>query len=290
MPIAANLINGKTYENKKGDKIENITIGGDKDNVYCYTFAAPNTFYSPDNKFEEQITLENKYEGEWREPKGNKYRCIFNIVNDDDFVPKVPMKKCEIIPNLIYTEFGWTKYGQETHISIEKDITKKLYGPQLNHSYYEYIFNIYKSNIAIADAATTGLGAMYLGTNNMRRDTYDFGLNFFNVTLKPIYDLFDAEYTKPFQKKLINIQQQTPAYLMMNIAYAMHEKDENGNITKILNKNINQLNFAKRHFANEFQVAKLSLLFGSLLGEMEKPHYVESYYTLTKEVSALSFR
>ena len=62
----------------------NLIDKGHRDNVYCYTFAAPNTFYKTDNK-----------EDSYKEPKGVNYRCIFNIVNDDDFVPKLPMEQCE---------------------------------------------------------------------------------------------------------------------------------------------------------------------------------------------------
>ena len=78
-------------------------INSRTDNVYCYTFAAPNTFYLTDNKYErDNRGIEGKkITGNYREPHGVKYRCIFNIVNDDDFVPEVPMKDC-----------NWTKYGR----------------------------------------------------------------------------------------------------------------------------------------------------------------------------------
>ena len=94
-------------------------INDQTDNVYCYTFAAPNTFYYTDNVKEKDsrvfdgLTVRDYY----REPKGNKYICIFNIVNDDDFAPKLPMEECQ-----------WTKYGRTSRVSIEKYVkNKKLY-------------------------------------------------------------------------------------------------------------------------------------------------------------------
>lgn len=73
--------------------------GGNADNVYCYTFASPNTFYRTDSHYErpDYARPGENVTGTYAEPKGVRYRCIFNIVNDDDFVPKLPMEKCEWI-------------------------------------------------------------------------------------------------------------------------------------------------------------------------------------------------
>ena len=92
------------------DNVDIISgIGGNENNVYCYTFASPNTFYLTDNTYERESYAipGKKVTGDYREPHGVRYRCIFNIVNDDDFVPKLPMEEC-----------AWTKYGRVANVSV----------------------------------------------------------------------------------------------------------------------------------------------------------------------------
>ena len=290
----------------------NIIDRGNKDNVYCYTFAAPNTFYLTDNTY----TRPNRvYHDEtvteiYKEPKGTRYRCIFNIVNDDDFVPKLPMEECE-----------WTRYGRTAKYSIEKDIKPALIhfiGPIQNKHYYNYILDDYKSNKAAVDIVITAFNGMYDDKNNMRNESYSYDNKVGKVDIKYKTKedleeniLYYAEYTKPYQKNnfhkgLFNsnyIQNQMPAYLMLSIANSMHSyiKDKDtgeyrlqNNNKKYLGQDVseNQYILLTSKFGFNSLGAKWSLVVtGSpIVNGVEYPHYLESYYTLTKKVSTLDFQ
>ena len=106
----ANLVGASLVSSSAIPNLKETT--GNSENVYCYTYAAPNTFYLTDNvyKRDSYAILGKKVIGDYREPHGVRYRCIFNIVNDDDFVPEVPMKDC-----------NWTKYGRTASISFNRN-------------------------------------------------------------------------------------------------------------------------------------------------------------------------
>ncbi|MBR1454575.1 MAG: hypothetical protein IJ593_08055, partial [Lachnospiraceae bacterium] len=310
--VAAELLHGSSGINNRTD------------NVYCYTFAAPNTFYYTDNVKERDsrvfdgLTVRDYY----REPKGNKYRCIFNIVNDDDFVPKLPMEECQ-----------WTKYGRTARVSIEKEIKPRLnnfIGPIQSGKYRNFIQNDYRSNKFAVDLVISLLQGVYDyqysapgDKNHMRNETYSYSsrltlsgnttysqneINKLNEDISYMdiqtLDDFVFEYSKPYQKNNENLfgysQKQTPAFLMQSIAGAMHskinvegEKREQGEENTFLGFKVkdNQYRFIKTKMAYSGIGAKWSILLsGGPLNALETPHYLESYYTLTKELSIVDFR
>ena len=264
----------------------NLIDKGYRDNVYCYTFAAPNTFYWSDNK-----------EDNYREPKGVNYRCIFNIVNDDDFVPKLPMEACE-----------WTKYGRTGNVSIEERIKNTI---RSNKTYYQYIKDNYKSYKAAIGIVVLALSEMYDNKSEMRSESYSYDnkVGKAEIIYKPEENLVDdilyySEYTKPYQRYVYNngyIQNQMPAYLMMSIANSMHsnikDKELNGKYRKQLkNKRFyvtdvweNQYILLTAKFGFNSWGAKWGLVATSAFDIVEKPHYLESYYSLTKELSTTDF-
>ncbi len=272
--------------------------GGNVDNVYCYTFAAPNTYYLTDKDEEAGY------------PNATKYRCIFNVVNGDDFVTKVPMKEC-----------NWTRYGRVAIKSIENDVKpalKQFIGPIQNKHHYNYIIDDYKSNKAAVDIVIIAFDGMYDDKNNMRNDsyTYDNKVGKADIKYKTKEDLeenilYYAEYTKPYQKNNFHkglfksnyIQNQMPAYLMLSIAYSMHSyiKDKDtgeyrlqNNNKKFLDQDVseNQYILLTSRFGFNSWGAKWSLVAtGSpIINGVECPHYLESYYTLTEEISTLDFK
>ena len=101
-------------------------------------------------------------------------------------------------------------------------------------------------------------------------------------------------------------QKQMPAYLMISIANSMHELrkdvDNEGNVyyrrqkkdKKFLGLDVweNQYTLLKAKFGFNTWGAKWSLVVAGspVVNAIEYPHYLESYYTLTKELSTLNFR
>ena len=87
---------------------------------------------------------------------------------------------------------------------------------------------------------------------------------------------------------------------MQSIAGAMHskinvegEKWEQGEENTFLGFKVkdNQYRFIKTKMAYSGIGAKWSILLsGGPLNALETPHYLESYYTLTKELSIVDFR
>ena len=221
-------------------------LGGNRDNVYCYTFAAPNTFYKTDNvnyrysAYKRSEIIEERY----REPKASKYRCIFNIVNDDDFVPKLPMEECE-----------WTKYGRVAGISFRDSFwsnQSKLnisislglnYSPQIHENYNLYKFATeYRGDFDNPVKISSAFSEIFNNKHNMRSESYSFN-NEYNINLcieKTGFTNLDNDlfrWTLPYQKNdLIEYKQlpynrkiwtysqkMCPQFLFASIGEMLHE-------------------------------------------------------------------
>ena len=303
------------------DNVDIISgIGGNENNVYCYTFASPNTFYLTDNVYErESLAIPGKkVTGDYREPYGVRYRCIFNIVNDDDFVPKLPMEECK-----------WTRYGRVAKVSIEnkthKYIKQLAQGYSYNPSeiidetpidsskvpYRMYVVRDYKSSKARVDNIVTLFNGVYRDKTNMRKETYEYSIWSVDYSSEEELKKGLATFAKPYQfYRVYNDraaqlnwcrQYQMPAYFMMNFANAVHEyfvkKDDYGNFvideeidrTEFINKKQNEFINAKMGFS--YLGAKWYSLYAEGMHKViDMPHYLESYYTLSKEISNIDFR
>ena len=302
----ANLVASKLID-------DYYNLGGNRDNVYCYTFAAPNTFYRTDNTYTYRSVAfpDNTYTETFREPKASKYRCIFNIINDDDFVPKLPMEECE-----------WTKYGTVAKKSIEKEIkpkTKGFTGPLSYNHYYTYVANTYKTNIFMIDSTINSFNSIFwFHQNNMRNYAYEFCNDYVYYDNSYSFEKTLGFYAKAYQKyvKLDNgriAERQMPAFVMQTIANAVHGKvpewkkrngqnvieirDQDENVERnILFKRIklteNQAVLYDAKFASfGMGASKLSMLIGEgLFKAIDHPHYLETYYTLSKEITTLDFK
>ena len=270
----------------------NLIDKGYRDNVYCYTFAAPNTFYWSDNK-----------EDNYREPKGVNYRCIFNIVNDDDFVPKLPMEKCE-----------WTKYGRTGNVSIN-NIQSIMYNNYINYrigTIERYITDKYHTNPKSVENIITGFENLYNDKSNMRKESYEFiedgESSFADYDYEDDLKEVVGYYAKPYQKyswdqcstgEYYYRQQQMPAYFMQTITNSLHYvgRSYNGVVAtdegtgKIINKTAEN----KSKFIFTIPLRKTANLKTKFLIDegvfkvIDYPHYLESYYYLTKNMNAIDF-
>ena len=302
--------------------IESISgIGGNENNVYCYTFASPNTFYLTDNTYERDshVIPGKKVTGDYREPHGVKYRCIFNIVNDDDFVTKVPMKEC-----------NWTRYGRVAELSIEADLTHRYvrelgqgykYNPSeihneepIEHSkvpYRLYVVKHYVSDLARVTNIINLFNGIFNDKSNMRREAYLYSIWSVDYSSEDELKRWLGTFAKPYQKytkyndraaQLIWCRQyQMPVYFMQSLANSLHEYfvslDKNNNKiiekeidrTKLINDKQKELINAKMGFS--YLGAKWYTLYAEgLFKVIDVPHYLESYYTLTKELTTVDFR
>ena len=293
---------------------------GYKDNVYCYTFAAPNTFYRTDNK------------DDYREPHGVKYRCIFNIVNDDDFVPKLPMEEC-----------GWTRYGRVAGNSFRNkfwnnqskfNISITLgpnYRPFINGNYNLYKFaSEYRGNPNNPVAISKSFSSIFNNKNEMRKETYDQKEeNFIVIPGNKNLDRFLFRYTLPYQRnkfkekyiihknnvkidknkanssygqdgsilKNVYSQEMYPQYFFLSIASMMHEyPDYEDDIDDRQERNAddNKIKFFMLGLPPKYDKARKSFFSFIPLNfrvlYLEHPHYLESYYSLTKITSNVDFK
>ena len=267
----------------------NLIDKGYRDNVYCYTFAAPNTFYYTDNGEGRDSTAipGHKVLENYKEPHGANYRCIFNIVNEDDFVPEVPMSKC-----------GWTKYGRTAKISFNgnKSNIDRIIRNENKYSTIHYDWTTTKRFINeqyIGDTKTIesivdSFNSIFEDEpDNMRYDAYLINNNDFVIlhSSQEVIELPMPKNVKPYQK--INtsgediIEYQMPAYFMQYLAYAMHSG------FPLIVADSTQAGFLFTNFAKKYIKTKNVIMIQK--NKIVSSHYLESYYLLTKRISIIDF-
>ena len=235
---------------------------GYRDNVYCYTFAAP-------------------------EPHGVNYRCIFNIVNEDDFVPEVPMSLC-----------NWTKYGRTAKLSFNsnKSNIDTIIRNESKYSTIHYdwtntkrfINEQYNGNTKTIEDIVSSFNSIFENNyDDMRYDAYIRNNNDY-VILHASQQVIEAAMprnVKPYQKIDTSgediIEYQTPAYFMQYIAYSMH-----GGFPLII-ADSTQAGFFFASFTNKYSKTKEIVVKEKSL--IVVPHYLEIYYLLTKKISITNF-
>ncbi len=163
----ANLLAAKLIDEAYANS---VTTTVSKDDIYTYTFATPNTASTDKNVF------------------ADKYKCIFNIVNPEDFVTKV-------LPNA----WGYYRYGT-TYVlpSRTNDKNWKSYLSGMNSVYWKYSYgNEYepysegeKSTAKILKEITSNVKSV-----NAFYNDYFYASDIFNN------DLFSEKYAKatPFE-------------------------------------------------------------------------------------------
>lgn len=224
---------------------------------YTYTFAAPNTTTAS--------TAAN-------------YTSIFNILNEDDFVPYLPMSK-----------WGYKRYGKVATVSIAKN-----YETQWESLLGKFDYN--PDTLGMQDTITK-LGAIATNGNSCYKYTCthhgDGSLN--NITMRN-YGMSQNSREEAIAKIPTNALPygkitryigsgiagwdfevcQTPEYFMQVLAAKMA-----GTISNY--RFVVELNVASR-----YESAK-SAIIASAIGGLEHPHYTETYYLLATKLTASSF-
>lgn len=244
----------------RGAAIANIIGAKLKDQgktSYTYTFAAPNT-----------TTASN----------ASTYTNIFNILNEDDFVPYLPMSK-----------WGYKRYGKVATVSIAKNYETQWESLLGKFDYNPDTYGMQDTITKLGAIATNG-NACYKYTCDDHGDgTLD------NITIIN-YGMSQSSREEAIAKIPTNALPygkitrytgfgiagwdfevcQTPAYFMQVLAAKMA-----GTISNY--RFVVELNVASR-----YESAK-SAIISSAIGGLEHPHYTETYYLLATKLTASSF-
>lgn len=220
--------------------------------VYAYTFAAPNTTTSTS-------------------ASATKYKCIFNLVNTDDFVPYLPMSawsfkrygitKTASIANSYETEWekltGKFDYNPDT-FGLQDTINALAAVSTNRNNCYVYRSGtdgyIHRELMTATDRDNIRKNIIAAYTSNMA-GTYKYT----NVT--------SSDPNFPFEVRIFH----QPAFLMQSLAGVMA-----GEMTKTT--------FTTLDVAPYLENAKWKVI-SSTLGGIEHPHYTESYYLLATKLS-----
>ena len=238
----------------RGAAIANIIAANKIDdgfNVFGYCFATPGTTTSST-------------------ASAAKYKSIFNIINEDDLVPQLPMD-----------DWGFTRYGEIKSESIEDEYASDWDSFVSGYEYYrsnktntinltQTIANIandrndcytYRSD---ASGYIFGSGADYSYVLSMRNSTTGMfpycTTEYWYSTITYRSQTLDYEY---------RIYQQ-PAFLLRYMAYAMSEGY------------YKEISFVFAPVAPYLSDARSAIISAS--GTIKHPHYPESYYLLATKL------
>jgi len=235
--------------------------------TYTYTFAAPNTTTNNDSK-------------------ASKYNSIFNIVNEDDMIPQLPLEA-----------WGFTKYGINKTLSVEDFGYEDKNAFTNKEGTFEHLLGMdYNNNSKISDTLSA-----FKNVANNRNDLYNFtysddtlqiyGINHFNKskaekelndiqgnvnsTMKQFCKFQVIEGTNIFGQTVYRAGNwQTPAYFMQVLALiAAKSGDGMGSAVATLTQN---------SVANKYENArnKFVLIGNDVTGGMNHPHWTETYYLI----------
>lgn len=250
----------------RGAAIANILSAYLIDNgceTFTYTFASPNT-----------TTKDSSSD--------SKYNSIFNIVNDDDFVPMLPMNK-----------WNFSRYGLTASDSIADKYEKEWESMIDGKDYNPDTFGLDETIKAICEVGKDAEG------NYSRNNCYIFTCNchgdgtFKDDTTITNYGISENSRDEAKNKIPNNALPyciiedtgiirynftvcQTPAYFMQLLAAT--STGEISGVTFLISLNI----------ADRYENAKTQLI-QSKLGGIEHPHYLQSYYILSTHLSANDF-
>ena len=224
----------------------------------------------------------------YREPHGVKYRCIFNIVNEDDFVPEVPMK-----------DYNWTKYGRTATISFNsnkssiesavRNSNKTIATNYITSATKKFICESYKGDTKTIEDIVRSFNTIFEDDpENMRYSAYSFYDKDYVIFYKS-KQLIEApmpKNTKPYQKIDTSgddiLMYQMPAYFMQYLAHAMHGGFQ------VLNWDDTDISFAGAAFAKRY--FNQSKIIKDKSSFIKFPHYLEPYYIITQKVSIIDFQ
>lgn len=224
--------------------------------VYAYTFAAPNTTVSSS-------------------ASAARYDCIFNLINEDDFVPCVPMEA-----------WNFRRYGVCATLDMTSSMENEWHS-LLGKSWYNQMSakNLNELVDKLAGVAS-GWNACYTYTcschGNGKIDTItQTGLTASNLKKIPSRALQYCKTTKYTTWGMTRYKVcQLPAYFMQILAEITSANGLGNQISSVLNYKL----------ADRYESARTKLVLAASVGGIAHPHYCETYYLLTLHVNASDFQ
>lgn len=210
------------------------------------------------------------------------YKTIFNVVNADDFVPCLPM-----------TSWGYTRYGKTASISLSANYEKEWENLTGIWDYNPDTYGMQDTVDALGDIIASG---------DAREEVYKYTCNCHGDNSIDTITVTNYGISKDSREKAIakipsnalpyctitrydgwlvggwNFDNcQTPAYFMQILAAQM-----SGELTK--KQFVVDINIAKRYENAKTAVIK------SAIGGLSHPHYTESYYILSNNLTNGAFK
>lgn len=254
----------------RGGSVANIMSAyliDEGEEVYCYTFACP---YTTANT----------------EASAEKYDCIFNLLNSNDFVPTMPMP-----------EWGFTRYGKSASVDASQyaDIIKTATGETYSGKYLTSsdINTMLNKFICI-----TGVNSDRNNPGKILgwREVYVFHCghnhadstngNYQSTTYCP-WGLFGPYENDYYNKYPIRLQKysfwdggicETPAYCMQVLVELM-VKVANGEVISGASTYI-----TSNKLADKFDFDKWSLV--SYATKLTEPHFMDTYSVIQAQINA----
>lgn len=237
----ANLLAAKLVDNGK--------------TVYAYTFAAPNTTVSTS-------------------AGAAKYNCIFNLINEDDFVPCVPM-----------TAWNFRRYGVSATLDMTSSMENEWHSLVGKMWYNQMSAKNLSELVAKLAGVASGWDMCHTYTcschgNGSANDITQTGLTASNVAKIPTRALQYCQITKYKTWGMTRYKAcQLPAYFMQILAEITAANGLGNQVSAITGYKL----------ADRYEAARTKLVLAATVGGIAHPHYCETYYLLTLHVEASDF-
>lgn len=252
----------------RGAAIANILAAKRVDSgntVFAYTFATPNT-----------TTVSTTT------AQAAKYKCIFNIINKEDFVTRLPLTQ----------NWKFIRYGEDKIKSIAANY-KVDWQSVTGKPTTEYCSNESAVTSAVTELANTaatrnlcyqyrskstlplGYHEAWYGSASERNSGLNGQTSMYSSYMEGTYEtdktLYDATRLEPYGYKI----DQQPVFFMQAMAATMAEDKEG----------ISKTEFVLINVAPYLENSKAKIVALSAGKFVEHPHWVESYYILARNIS-----
>lgn len=244
----------------RGGGIANIisaNLVSENNMVFGYTFAAPN------------VTISSN-------ARDSRFKCIFNLLNEDDFVPCVPM-----------AQWGFTHYGVSATVDMTSAMQNEWHTFTGDNSYNDMSKSNLDSLIESLSTVTDGWGTCYTytcschgdGTNDkiIQSNLSDGNLDKVSDRAKKYCIIW--QYTT-WLGNTKNKACQLPAYFMQAMADLIAADGIGGKFSGLTNYKL----------ADQYEGARNKLVWAATIGGITDPHYCESYYVIVQHLSASAFK
>lgn len=224
--------------------------------VFAYTFAAPNTTIATNTG-------------------DAKYQSIFNIVNEDDFVPCVPM-----------TSWKFRRYGRTATVDMTSSMEKEWHKLTGKSWYNQMSLKNLNALVDKISGVSKGWDYCYKYTcachgGGTDKDITQSGLSASDVKKIPTRALqycMKTSYKSWGQTKYKVCQ--VPGYFMQILAEITAANGLGNQISAVLNYKL----------ADRYEGARTKLVSAATIGGIAHPHFCETYYIVAQHTAASNFK